>query len=238
MMRHRLRTLAKTLCVHGVTADKVVHLKHLGLNVDEDVDDGHFVLHLASVDGHAPGSDGHVARVEDRLLAGLHDHGTTRIREIGLHLFRTVRRGDAGACGTGIDVVTREILAGHGISPAWIVLLTAVSRSFIVTDPSGSPVIRIETLDCDDEAPLITPTIHLGGGARWTGEGVLVPGLPETIRHEMPGRPLRDVVSHPVLDRHAFTITELRGAQIDVGHVPYDPVDWSCGFMLRKDSPR
>lgn len=233
MRRHRLETLARDLSAHRVTRDQVVHLDHLGIAVDTGDFDEYHTSPLCSIDGHLPGSQGHVERVERRLLAGLHDHSTARIRAVGLHLFRTVPRGAAGACGTGIDAVTRDILSTQGISPAWIVLLAALTRSFVVMDGAGSPVMRIETLDSDDEAPLITPTVQLGGGVRWTGEGVLVHGLPETIRHGLPGRALRDVVSHPVLDRHAFIITELRGPQIDIGYVPYDPVDWSCGFRLR-----
>lgn len=221
------------LDMQGAFRHQLPHLRFLGIDVEVPSREiGEFeALPLPDLDGVAQGRPGYRQRLEARLLHGLHDVHPSTVRRIGLHLFRAVEHHGPGCCSTGIDAVSRDLLADLDISPAWLVLLAAMRESFTLTTPDGHDVVAVSTLGGDKEnAPLLSLSIALGRGVSWRGEGIVVPNVPDTIRADLHGRRLQDLVAHPVLDAHRLLISEIRGACYNVGYVPYDPVDWSCGF--------
>lgn len=68
----------------------------------------------------------------------------------------------------------------------------------------------------DGPRTLSVDNLVLSNDVTWTANGVMVTGLPETFAASITGRPLNDLVSHPVLDRFPLTagrVTEVTPAE-------------------------
>lgn len=251
--RAQIRGLgASLLSTNGARADQKEHLRFLGIDLDEThiCKENPEYTPLASM-GEVRSAFGTTCEdrgpLDARLLAGLHDRSAAATLRTGLHLFRHARRDGPGSVATAFDQVGLELLERMNVSPVWLLLLAALFDRCRIrlrgTAEDAPDDISIRQEQQDDE-PIMTMSIHIGGGMRWNGEGVDTGRqLPQTIQEAGEGSALSRVISHPVLDRHPLVMQEARlDGFLDVGYVPYSPVDWGSGFdpgmrTLRKSLP-
>lgn len=127
-----------------------------------------------------------------------------------------------------IDMITAELLAHLGVDPLTVAWLSAASRCISVQDDDDmDTVIDIDSdLRPHECATQCSTTTTLGATTWWKAGGVLlVKDLPGTVVANAVGRPLREILSHPVLDRHDLVVATAdleRGgfpAELDC-HVP------------------
>lgn len=112
-----------------------------------------------------------------------------------------------------IDRITAELLVHKGLDPAAVCVVAAHTLSLTqIVDKLGEPGcvlhVFIDAQDTSSSSECLTSVV-IGDGVIWNSRGTLATTLPETIGISAIGRPLRDVVSHPVLDLHDITITGL-----------------------------
>lgn len=216
----------------GATAEQKAHLDFIGVPLGDLVSAGGIPVAwpLAPVDGARPGSPLHSEALERLLTAGMRDRSSAAETRIGIHLLRNASKDGPGSVATAFDQVGLALLEDMGVSPAWLLLLTALFTDLLViTDGGRSGQILLKQAMMDPE-PIMEMTIQLEGDVSWNGEGVVIGRpLPETIAQSLEGEPLSRIVSHPVLDRFDLRIREVRGTgpvTLDVGHVPYEELTW------------
>ncbi len=106
-----------------------------------------------------------------------------------------------------ISLVAARLLAHGGCEPAaWALLCRHVDHVNLPGPMGGMTVV---TDDVPGESELVDAHVLLGEGAYWIGAGRLdlTREMPESVVAALPGRPLSDLVSHPVLDAIGLTIT-------------------------------
>lgn len=151
---------------------------------------------------------------------------------------------------TTIEATDLALLAGLGLDMPTCLLL-AIARdvsepcstdALHLVSPDGSLQARLaptrvgsDTAPADPPVPgradtrirrLALDTVALGRSAHWWKGTVLVDPLPETTISALAGRPLTDLVSHPVLDPLGLVITdasnneEIELAEVRTDHRP------------------
>lgn len=190
----------------GAEADQIDHLLFMGIRVaeiapDKNGQERRRVLPFEGVDG----DDSWAMRqeLERYLLAGLHDLSTWRSDAVEHHFATLPARARSPV---PLDPVTVDLVTGMGISPAWLRLLATTVDDFEITlcdNVKASVIVQREIV-----------TIPLGR-IGWSGDrvdfGRYGLDVPETLFAAAQGRRLREVVSHPVLDRHPIRM----GAALD-----------------------
>ena len=107
-----------------------------------------------------------------------------------------------------MDPVCAAVMAHLGIDPMAAAWLTTLFGTVDLDDEDGVLVARSDNLPPEQESGRGSASI--GKGGFWLQHGRLdVHGIPDTVATLCPGRPLREVVSHPVLDMHALSIVEV-----------------------------
>lgn len=220
-------TAVGSLLALGALDEQVPHLSFLGIGVADEYTE-------RSRSGTEPRrmmlrADGvpmdYVDRdaLGDTLCSGLLDRsGPTELRTC-LHLFRTVPADMPGSVRTDIDAVTDDLLAAKGVSVPWLLFLSSFLDDAVIKTDGGTGVPDITLRGGGrDEEPMFWADIDLGGGLVWSGDCVKfqVSSLPDTVLDSIEGRPLRDVISHPTLDRYDLTVREAAGSTIYTGYVP------------------
>lgn len=217
----------------GASENQKPHLEFMGVPLGDVVKAGDIPVSwpLAPIDGMRPRSPLHTDALERLAVSGLRDRSSAMTTRIGIHLLRAAPRDGPGSVDTAFDVVSQALLEDMGVSPAWLLLLSALlgGDALVVTDGGARGQILLRQSAVDPE-PIMEATIQLEGDVSWNGEGVVLRRpLPETVRQAIVGERLSDVVSHPVLDRFDLTVREVRGTgpvTLDVGHVAYEAIRW------------
>lgn len=174
----------------------------LGDIVEKSYDDDRLRLMVLADDmGAHPEEAFHLERVRDALsdiLEGIDDDFRDDVREmLGLRATLTMDRISAEiAAHLCIDPATARALA-YWIDDHLTIMDGATGEMIAFVDHSSPP---------DDRNPL--GRVRLEEGVEWeTGGTLVVRGLPATALVAAVGRPLRDLVSHPVLDAHPLVVT-------------------------------
>lgn len=136
------------------------------------------------------------ARCNARLLAELPIHGDDK---------------DAT-----IDAVSHGLLRSIGLAPAEIYLLTGFCEEASFVNRYGRSVLgqpKLVALSRELEPPELEIIHNLGAGSLWLGGTVAFNdgrSHPETVRARAEGRPLHEVLRHPLLDDHDLRIVDWR----------------------------
>lgn len=149
-----------------------------------------------------------------------------------------------------IDELNARVLATHGVSASGFLRL--LRHGFMVelhhrarpTDFSTTPIGGIELTIEPGRPQALAVWTPIGDGVAWAtrdvdarGRGVVtIPRgieMPETLAIAAVGRPLREVLSNPVLDAYDLTIIDVRAPSAPVFHVTGMPV-----MTLREASAR
>jgi hypothetical protein len=106
-----------------------------------------------------------------------------------------------------LDELTARLMLWRGVDPLTLTWLSTISAELAEAhDADGTPLASIDMTSSHDDGGSIT-RVDLGQGAAWFSFGMIdMPGLPETLASQLRGRPLRELLTHPVLDAHPFTI--------------------------------
>lgn len=170
-------------------------------------------LQFIGIEGIASGNPGifwkpHIERL-NAFLTDVSPEATARI----LARVRACNEGGAEISKIMVDPVTRDLIEERGCSVAAVALLYRMADQVTVTaDDLGDDRIRVHLpfyyVDGTIKRRLNLET-DLGGGVTWHSNRLELQGeIPETLATSIVGRRLRDIVSHPVLDRHHMTVTE------------------------------
>lgn len=90
-----------------------------------------------------------------------------------------------------------QLVSTDGNRQAWLY----PTRTGSATDPvRGIPGGRVRKLDLT--------TVTVGDGAYWSWGTLNVDGIPDSVVPSLAGRPLSDLITHPVIDALNLTITE------------------------------
>jgi hypothetical protein len=212
------------LCSLGALPEQVPHLLHMGLEVGDAEPERHDpTTHrhpLLRIEGTFNANDRWEQRtaMERVMLDGLYDLSAERAHAVERHL------ADTPCLAPDVDQVTAELLTRLGMSIPWLRLLAAtVDDAEISTGGELEPAeVVIERARGGEPACI---SITLGDNVWWMGDRVCLgrfgPDLPRSIMIAAQGRPLRDVVSHPVLDRHDIVTGVVEHERfLTVRHVP------------------
>lgn len=108
-----------------------------------------------------------------------------------------------------IDLATVDLLLERGIDPLAVAWLASVDDGLSVHDNED-----LSTVIGFDGEPFGAVT-SIGEGALWSASCTLaIRNLPNALVNATVGNALRDIVSHPVLDRHPLVIWQARLAEI------------------------
>lgn len=171
------------------------------------------------------GSDS-IREIDERLQGVRGDMAKAVATEIGRHLEELTTFSNPDKAVT-IDPLFARLLAHEGVDPL-VVCLLALQCGRLEVDDTVSGYRRALVFGSTPPAdPANGTEILLGLNTVWTQKGTmyLPPNLPDTVAVLLEGRPLRDVVSHPVLDTVPLTITSTdhRGSVIHI-HTDFAPV--------------
>lgn len=114
---------------------------------------------------------------------------------------RTTMHGD-------LDGLMVELIKHLGLDPLVVAWLARVGEALSLTgDGSPDHDIDVDPWTAPEDASCDTQ-VALGPDAMWNAaHGVSIREIPETVQAVIIGRPLRELLRHPVLDRHEITIT-------------------------------
>lgn len=150
--------------------------------------------------------------VEDavyRGMCGLEADAAARVAA-SLKALEKDRRPTVGnqQCLPDLDAVTAELLLHMDIDPLMVAWMARVCQAFTVQDDDTmDSFLQMDGYTAPTDS--LCDTLVLLDDVCWMATGTLiVPGLPDSTVIAAVGRPLRDVVSHPVLDRHPLTIRD------------------------------
>lgn len=122
-----------------------------------------------------------------------------------------------------IDPLFAALLAHEGIDPLVAVWLSLQAGILDISDSTtGFQIAKVMGANPPDHADNRSEIVLKE--CAWTQKGILyAPALPETVTDLIVGRPLREVVSHPALDRFDLTIVRTDQRE-DVIHIHTDHV--------------
>lgn len=102
-----------------------------------------------------------------------------------------------------------EILPGIGINPVGMMALALLKPQEACEVHLGGR--RVAYLDFDNHDMFLIVLGHAPGGMeiQWREDRILMPAVPDTVMGALAGRPLADVLSHPILDPLGLTIEEV-----------------------------
>jgi hypothetical protein len=107
-----------------------------------------------------------------------------------------------------IDPLCAHVMAHLGIDPLTASWLSVMVGTVDLDDEDGVLVARTDNLPPAEESGRGSASV--GDGGFWLQHGRLdIHGLPDTVAALCEGRPLREVVSHPVLDTRPLVITAI-----------------------------
>lgn len=208
----------------GATADQVPHLRLMGIDVGEACEAKHtpgsYRHPLLRIAGTFDASDRWEQRtaMEGVMLDGLYDMSAARRHAVDRHLDATTGPGSR------LDDVTTALLDRLGISDAWMRLLAATVEDVEISSKGalGRPEVIIERA-VDGNRPGVS--VEIGDDVWWTGDHIAfgrhMTDIPQTVMIAAQERPLREVISHPVLDRHDIVTGVLEhGRYLAVRRVP------------------
>lgn len=162
----------------------------------------------------------HVLLTVDECLAGRRPDLAPAIREA---LLEIDARRPAQICSTGLAIISRM-----GIDIPTAMLLATINDigtpgtvdAFQFVSADGSNQFWLDLLQHSTQAPrrMRVNAASIGAEAFWFDEHISICSLPETVIAQLPGRPLTDLIEHPVLDPIGFTIIDT-SEEFDVIHV-------------------
>lgn len=122
-----------------------------------------------------------------------------------------------------LDRVTAELCAAACCDPAAACAIAIVmdERISIEDAATGERVLFLDDSDPPDSPSCLTQ-VWVAPGIQWDTVGTLRLVLPDLTFSAAIGRPLKDVVTHPVLDRHPLVIT---GIGHSMEHKPHFQTD-------------
>jgi len=145
---------------------------------------------------HGPTGHDEVAARIDLALCTIDDESRRRlVRSLGQIV--SVRRMPE----TDVDELSARLMAHMGLEPITVAWLSALCDGIhVLSDDHQGPVVIIDhhnhPTDWDCETALL-----IGLKSWWQARGMIsVPAIPDTLAHQITGRPLRGIVSHPLLD--------------------------------------
>jgi len=143
--------------------------------------------------------------------------GTAADHDAAMRAAATIMHGlDDDATRARVAQVVLEAYADgcHGLPPLFDELLTSMGL-----DPDGVLALSLSTVDHtfaieSSHARMINIGMHMadatwiviGPGMTWREDKILLSGVPDTLTTAAVGRPLRDLLTHPVLDRFDLQI--------------------------------
>lgn len=105
-----------------------------------------------------------------------------------------------------LDRITAEIGWHAGIDVvAALAIAIVLDKDAAIIDPDDELILMVSAWT-PSHAPSPLNAAWLAPAVRWDTHGVTL-AMAETLATACIGRPLRTLVSHPVLDRHALTVT-------------------------------
>lgn len=107
-----------------------------------------------------------------------------------------------------------EILPHLGIDPVGMMALALANETHLLSvHMDGQSIAWLDFDSHDMFAILLGDAQNLA--IHWCEDHVLMPTIPDTVMTALVGRPLADVLSHPILDPFALTIVEARSCWDD-----------------------
>ena len=125
-----------------------------------------------------------------------------------------------------IDVVTHDLLKSFDLTPEAVLTGTAIHSPkklrFMTGYGTEDRKDIIETaLHRQNVNTRLVAEVMLDDKVWWKNNGISIrKELPKSRLLQMKGKPLKDLISHPVLDEHPLTIIDLDETRIEVGYIP------------------
>lgn len=108
----------------------------------------------------------------------------------------------------GIDDLTANLMAHAGVDPLVMAWLAEIDGSYAQLQ-GAKPYATLDQQSTHEDGHNVTG-VRIGASVTWYACGTLVlDGMPQTILAAAPGRPLRAIASHPLLDDRPFTIQDV-----------------------------
>lgn len=153
-------------------------------------------------------ADDEIAAAAETLMAHLGGAPSDVAARMERHLFDDPCNTTHQGFGTvdRLDVIGARLMAHVGIDPLVLTWISNVTRSHCTLfDRADNHAAEVGTQAIGGESET---SVGLDGSTVWDCTGcILVRSLPETVMASAAGRPLVDILSHPVLDPLALTMT-------------------------------
>lgn len=192
------------------------------------------------------GENGDETPTLDVIVDALLDLGERREAVAGALATIQSTCGHLGNGRRHVDLVTARLVAHSGLEPLMVAWLSAVRNGIHMTNENGSDVLEIDARTTPAESQTCGTMVVLAPDIVWEARGtMLVAYLPDAIVAAAAGRPLVDIVSHPVLDPLGLVIEEAELAgdddharlHVNVEHV-FPSVDELAAMEPRAWEPR
>lgn len=127
----------------------------------------------------------------------------------------TRERAETVASGRIMPPGMAEILPGMGIDPVGMMALALLKPQEPCEVHLGGR--RVAYLDFANHDMFLISLGHASGGMeiQWREDRILMPTVPDTVMGALAGRPLADVLSHPILDPLRLSIEEVHACWED-----------------------
>jgi len=113
-----------------------------------------------------------------------------------------------------VDRITAEIAQHIGIDVGAALALAITLDSHAVIEDQDRALMLVLSAWTPSDAPMPLNAAWLAPSVQWQ-PGKVVVELPQTLALAAVGKPLRDTLTHPVLDRHPLTVTGVGTANGD-----------------------
>lgn len=162
----------------------------------------------------------------DRATAAIGSQDAATTQRVADHLI--ARPGNRGGDWDRllVDPVTMDVIDGRGANPVMLALMTRLHDDMVLEPmggEGGQPLLLAIGIHDALHDGAVEPFLLVGmdlGGVSWECDRVemLTGDIPATLAIAIEGRPLRDVVSHRLLDRHDMTVVEWSAPNLIIRH--------------------
>lgn len=124
---------------------------------------------------------------------------------------------------TNLDRITAEMLTYHSVDPLMVAWISRVCNGVNIHDEDDDDMgefVEIDGFFSPEDGETCTTVVTVDHGVQWRASGeMIIQVMAESLVPACPGRRLREIISHPVFNRHDMRVVDAQTRADAIGVV-------------------